>query len=1269
MGFLSDLGHSLESAYRDSIDLVKNPFSNNGFNAGHYNVLLGGAVGLTNFAIEASKSQWNMVMHAIIPDTRQDREVMSSSTLNARKLVYGVAKVAGQLVYIESSGEDNEFLYAVVVFTGHTIDGFQEVYFNDELAATVSGGVVTVLAPFTDVCAIEAFDGTQTTACATLVTASNGLWTADHKLQGCSYLYLRLTYDETAYANGLPNITAVVKGKNDIYDPETTLTGWTDNPAICIRDYMLMPVERGGMGCSPSEVDELLVIAAKAVCAAQVAEGAIYSGETLVKASGNVSRYRCNGVISLEGTPADIVNSMLTCMIGEVVYSEGVWKIYAGKYDPAASVPVIDESWLAGPIQFSAGPSKSDKLNTLKGTFVDPYDSWATKEFAIVTVPAYVTEDNEEELLGDVTFNFTTSENAARTLAKIILDRSRITRTIQMSCNHKAFRLAPHDIVYVSTDLLGWDEQVYRVTSWSFGTSGSIELSLTQEVYTSYDGQDGEAIVLPLPTILPNAYSVIAPTNLQYVATVVDYNEGANTRVDVAFSWTAGQVGTMKYRLQFRMEGAGVWLDSQTRETTSTGLTVEAMPSGAYEVRVQAINSIGAQSPWLTVHDVLIPNSDDSVPNVTGLEIFGQGTDYVFGGNEVHLRWYQVSPRITVSDYGPVLDDSYTWFKCYILRIYNYLGQLMRTEYPISEEYTYTYENNVADTIALAGGTPFTFTAKAWRFNISANTGNIGNTQITEIELFNDKGQDICDLIAGVASASSVWSGKPASNAFDNDRTTSWVSEAQAVTLTYTFVTPVNISSYSMQAFPSAADLRAGPMAWTFQYLDDNGDWITVTTVSEQAQWDYNEIRNFAGTGETGTITGSASRALIASVTALAVWDEESAVPNTISVSNPTPPACTFTVTEVFKGLEINISPSTDRDVAGYIIHASPTASYDPSAATLVTDGFDTHVTITALEDGTPLAAGTWYIKVGAYDLFDKESINWGTEVSGAYAYGQIGVDELYTTLRVDFLINDSRFYFGDDGEAPTAATKTTLYWTAGTIIRDKIIYDLSAGNITTAQNQWIVATLTGGVAGGAHGTAALSKVAYSAGIPDLDNGTEIIIAYTSSAANGAGNYMCYVRQANSVMFEGADIRDLTVTTLKVGHEAVTVPIMEVGSNVQVDTTDWHDLVATVTDFDPMGGGAIVTFSAYCDTSANYDGRVDLEIYVGGVLKFAGIVGINVSISGGGSADSQIWMPFSHTIGMEGPISTAFGVSARARSVVGNVLLGSPTIAILGARR
>jgi len=152
-------------------------------------------------------------------------------------------------------------------------------------------------------------------------------------------------------------------------------------------------------------------------------------------------------------------------------------------------------------------------------------------------------------------------------------------------------------------------------------------------------------------------------------------------------------------------------------------------------------------------------------------------------------------------------------------------------------------------------------------------------------------------------------------------------------------------------------------------------------------------------------------------------------------------------------------------------------------------------------------------------------------------------------------------------------------------------------------------------------------------------------------------------------MFEGADIRDLTVTTLKVGHEAVTVPIMEVGSNVQVDTTDWHDLVETVTDFDPMGGGAIVTFSAYCDTSANYDGRVDLEIYVGGVLKFAGIVGINVSISGGGSADSQIWMPFSHTIGMEGPINTAFGVSARARSIVGDVLLAAPTIAILGARR
>jgi len=205
-------------------------------------------------------------------------------------------------------------------------------------------------------------------------------------------------------------------------------------------------------------------------------------------------------------------------------------------------------------------------------------------------------------------------------------------------------------------------------------------------------------------------------------------------------------------------------------------------------------------------------------------------------------------------------------------------------------------------------------------------------------------------------------------------------------------------------------------------------------------------------------------------------------------------------------------------------------------------------------------------------------------------------------------------------------------------------------------------------VAGVSNGTAVLSKQSYTAGIPDLDNDTQIIIAYTSSAPNGAGNYMCYVRQANSVMFEGADIRDLTVTTLKIGHEAVTVPLMVQGDDLTVTsvtpTPDYTLVVETTEDFDPMGGGALVMFSGYCDAATYGDNRCWIYLYVNDVLKFSGKIGNAID---GGS--STIFMPFSCNIAIEGPVTTPIGVAVKASPELGIIALRNPTITILGSRR
>lgn len=164
----------------------------------------------------------------------------------------------------------------------------------------------------------------------------------------------------------------------------------------------------------------------------------------------------------------------------------------------------------------------------------------------------------------------------------------------------------------------------------------------------------------------------------------------------------------------------------------------------------------------------------------------------------------------------------------------------------------------------------------------------------------------------------------------------------------------------------------------------------------------------------------------------------------------------------------------------------------------------------------------TVYIQVKAVDLFGQESVTAAT-TSGSTE--QVVAENLYTALRVDFLVRDSIFSFGDSATAPSNPSKTTLYWTAGVITWKGTDYTLPAGNLTAANAQYIVATLSAGVA-----TLSLKPMTSE----PLLNNNQVIIAYTSSTANGVGNYLCYVRQANSMMLEGANIRDLTVTSAKI---------------------------------------------------------------------------------------------------------------------------------------
>ena len=65
-------------------------------------------------------------------------------------------------------------------------------------------------------------------------------WTANHSAVGRTVVFIRLNYDSTIFANGIPQISFLIHGKNNIVDPRTSppTVGYSENSALCFADYM-----------------------------------------------------------------------------------------------------------------------------------------------------------------------------------------------------------------------------------------------------------------------------------------------------------------------------------------------------------------------------------------------------------------------------------------------------------------------------------------------------------------------------------------------------------------------------------------------------------------------------------------------------------------------------------------------------------------------------------------------------------------------------------------------------------------------------------------------------------------------------------------------------------------------------------------------------------------------------------------------------------------------------------------------------------------------
>ena len=505
--------------------------------------------------------------------------VIRSSVAN-RQIIYGRAMVSGPLLFAATDAS-NSTLHLVVALAGHECDAVEEIYFNDELLGTRDGSGNVTSGAYSGYAKVVAHLGASDQAADDDLVAAGLGWTSAHRLQGVTYLYVRLSWSRDVYPRGIPNIKAVVRGKK-LYDPRSGLAAWSDNWALACRDYLAADY---GLRCTDAEIDDTAIGAA-----ANIAD------ETVTLAAGGTeARYTCNGVMDTGQTPKAIMQALLSGGAGTLTWPSGVYTLAAGAYDTPAVT--LDEDDLRGTVRVRARVARQDLYNAVKGTFCDPTQSWQPVDFPPLTNSTYEAQDSDERIWRDVAYPVTTSSATAQRLAKIALEKSRQGITVDAPCKLTAFKVRVWDTVQLSVSHLGWSSKVFRVTGWRFSESGGVDLTLQEEAAACYTWSAEETTVDPAPdTNLPDPRVVAVPGTPTVTESLFETTGSAGVKARASMAWAAStDAFVVDYLPDYRI-AAGTWVALPA----TTGLTADIndIAPGSYEFRVRARNAIGAVSDY-----------------------------------------------------------------------------------------------------------------------------------------------------------------------------------------------------------------------------------------------------------------------------------------------------------------------------------------------------------------------------------------------------------------------------------------------------------------------------------------------------------------------------------------------------------------------------------------------------------------------------------------------------------------------------------------------
>lgn len=460
--------------------------------------------------------------------SKEGLKVQREGSAKPIPVIYGTQFVGGIVVhkYVTNSAtwgsktSPNRYLHLIVVFCEGQIDAVEQFYFNNVksddkrfensfIISWVSGGYN---------------NGSQ------IAIDNIPNWREnEHRLNGLCYAYIGLEQDKNqTFWAGEPKITARIKGKQ-VYDPRTNTTQYSDNPALCLRDYLTNTIY--GAGLPEERIDDAKIIAAANNCDTVIDQ--VKSTVTRSYYDDDLKQYL---TLPPEVTFTDITKHTcnLTIDTNEKVFENTkiILNTFRGLLPPAYVIgPIIEE---AGEPTFTFDDSNIVSDVVIKSPSINQRFNRVTVRFPNETSPTYdedeaffpasdsviyqqfLNEDNGKKLEKVFDFNGINNMAEAQQMAEFLCKKSRFQTSTTIEALPVSGQVEIGAIVGLTNEDNGYVNKPFRVKSRTILGNGNYRFDLVEHENNIYPWEDKEYTEIDGGTWLGDPGNVDAPTGLVF---------------------------------------------------------------------------------------------------------------------------------------------------------------------------------------------------------------------------------------------------------------------------------------------------------------------------------------------------------------------------------------------------------------------------------------------------------------------------------------------------------------------------------------------------------------------------------------------------------------------------------------------------------------------------------------------------------------------------------------------------------------------------------